>query len=247
MILGLLVLGAALAIGFVVYNYVVAQRRREALQVFAMSRRWTYRAADDRYATRWSGQPFADGTNRRARNVITGTTGGFPVVAFDYSYETESTDSDGDRSRTTHRYAVTALVMPGYLPRLSVTPESALSRVGAALGAADIELESEAFNRRFRVTCPDRKFASDALVPRTMELLLARSPLHWRMEGSEILCWEVGSHTPVQILERASTLAAVVGGIPSFVWQDHGAQPPVAARPTAQPYRSAPIPGSSTS
>jgi len=61
---------------------------------------------------------LADGTNRHARNVITGTTGGFPIVAFDYSYETESTDSDGGRTKSTHRYAVTALA--AWLPPAAV-------------------------------------------------------------------------------------------------------------------------------
>ena len=155
------------------------------------------------------------------------------MVAFDYSYETHSYGSDGSRDTTTHRYAVTALAMPGYLPALSVTPHGTLGRIGEALGAADIDLESEAFNRRFRVTSPDRKLASDVLSPRTMELLLARSPLHWRITGTDIICWETGAQTPLQILERCSTLAAVVCGIPPFVWQDHGSRPPVSARPSS--------------
>ena len=121
---------------------------------------------------------------------------------------------------------MTSLQLPAYLPRLQVTPENILTRIGNALGLDDIELESEDFNRKFRVHADDPKFASDVLSPRTMQALLAQPAVSWRFEGSDIVGWEEGKLSPTRALALASTLNLVVDGIPSFVWHDHGVGEP---------------------
>ena len=88
-------------------------------------------------------------------------------------------------------------------------------------GPDDIELESEDFNRRFRVHSDDRKFACDVLSPRTMEALLARPDARWRIEGVDILTWRDGRITPDAVASMTFDLQTVVAGIPSFVWKDH--------------------------
>jgi hypothetical protein len=123
---------------------------------------------------------------------------------------------------------VCALGLPVPVPDLSVAPESLLSRVGEAFGFSDIHLESEDFNRRFRVHASDSKFAYDVLSPRTMELLLARPAERWRIEGDTILCWDNGRTEPVGMLDRLSLLSDVVDGIPDYVWRDRGATPDAA-------------------
>jgi hypothetical protein len=227
------VLGVLLAVSVGVWTYLRDQKRRQVLQQFALAKGWRYVAEDDSLAVRWSDTPFGQGDRRRARNVLMGLERGRPMVAFDYSYETESTDSQGRRSRTTHRYSVVAVALPVPLPRLQVTPEGVLRRAAEAIGiGAGVELESEDFNRRFTVTARNPKFASDVLTPRTMEALLAAPPTAWRIEGSDMLSWDSGTLTPVDVLARLSTMLRVVEGIPSFVWKDNGfdpAPPPAAA------------------
>ena len=198
-------------------------KRRAALAAFAVNNGWRFVDADDSYCTRWHGPPFDAGDHRRARNVLAGTHRGRPMVAFDYSYQTHSTDSQGHRHTTTHSYTVCTLGLPAPVPGLSVTPESLLTRVGEAFGFSDIQLESEDFNRRFRVRAPDPKFAYDVLSPRTMQLLLSRPAERWRIEGDTILCWDTGRAEPVAVLDRLSLLSAVVEGIPDYVWRDRGA------------------------
>ena len=143
-----------------------------------------------------------------------------PMVAFDYSYETHSTDSKGNRTTQTHRYAVCALGLPAALPELELVPEGFLGRFGTMLGMQDIELESEDFNRRFRVRCQDPKLAYDVLPARTMEALLSRPALHLRLAGADALCWESGAHSPSELLARLDTLSALLDGVPSYVWSD---------------------------
>ncbi len=57
-------------------------------------------------------------------------------------------------------------------PSLLVRREDALDKLAEVFGGDDIDLESDAFSRRFRVRCEDRRFAWDFLHPKMMELLM---------------------------------------------------------------------------
>ena len=218
----LLVLGICAVVAVAYFAYQADKKRRAALQSFALSSGWTYTARDDSWCERFVGAPFGDGDDRRASNVLQGPYEGTAMVAFDYQYETHSTDSKGNRTTTTHRYAVCTLRLPAPLPGLELSPESALTRLAGHLGFEDVELESEDFNRLYRVKARDPKFAYDVLNPRTMEGLLGRPALHMRLLDVDAVCWESGRLAPVELLARLSTLKLLIGGIPSFVWSDQG-------------------------
>ncbi len=213
-VIALLVLGAYLA------NQRDA-RRRAALAAFAASKGWSYTDRDDTWATRFVGEPFGRGENRQARNVLRGRDQEHELVAFDYSFETRNDDSRGGSNKTVHRFSVAVLALPAWLPLLEVTPESLGTRIAGTLGRQDIELESEDFNRRYRVQAADPKFAFDVLNPRTMQRLLALPPLRLRVEGPDAFCWEPGRSEPVALLARLSALNTVLTGIPSYIWSDH--------------------------
>jgi hypothetical protein len=213
--------GLALVLVIVIVSYRAEQKRRALLQSFALSNGWTYSARDDTWCERFVGTPFGQGDNRTSANILHGPYQGTEMVAFDYSYETSSTDSKGHTSKTTHRFAVCALRMPAALPGLELGPESALTRFAGHLGLGDVELESEDFNRRYRVKAHDPKFAYDVLNPRTMEALLARPTVHLRLLDVDAVCWDGGRLEPPDLLARLSTLQLVIAGIPSFVWSDH--------------------------
>lgn len=202
------------------WSWAQAKKRRELFMQFAAGQGWRWTPRDDGWTGRFPGTPFGDGDNRKALNVLDGPFRGRPMVAFDYSYETHSTDSKGNRSTTTHRFAICALSLPAALPTFELVPEGFLGRVGTMLGMQDIELESEDFNRRFRVRCDDAKLAYDLLPARTMEALLVRPALHVRLSGADALCWEGGAHSPSELLSRLDTLNTLLDGVPSYVWSD---------------------------
>ena len=156
-----------------------------------------------------------------------GTDHDVPFVAFDYQYDTETSDGRGHQVRTTHHFGVLSIPLPTALPPLQVTPEDAIERAAHAMGiGGGIDLESEDFNRRFTVHAHDPKFASDVLTPRTMEALLAAPPLAWRIEMADLVAWWDGALKPVELLASAATLRQVVSLIPSFVWHDNGVVDP---------------------
>jgi hypothetical protein len=216
-----LVIGIAVVALVAVVSYRMDKKRREALQAFGLSNGWAYSARDDSWCDRFTGAPFGEGDSRTARNILRGPYEGTEMVAFDYCYETHSTDSKGRRNTTKHRFAVCALGLKAALPGLELSPESLITRLGNAIGFDDVELESEDFNRRYRVHAQDPKFAYDVLNPRTMQALLARPALHMRLQGADAVSWSSGRLDPAELLAHLSTLQLVVAGIPSFVWSDH--------------------------
>ena len=210
---------AVLAVGFV-----LERKRRERLLQFVLMRGWTYAGEDPSLVDRWPGEPFGRGDRRRARNVLTGIESGRPFTAFDYSFQTHSTDSKGHRTTTTHNWTVVVVPMPGWLGGVQVVPESVLDRVAGAVGLMqDIDLESEDFNRRFRVSASSPKLASDILTPRTMEYLLAMDAEAWRTCGSDIVGIGQGRLDPAEVVRTCAVLGRVLDGVPSFVWKDAGA------------------------
>lgn len=214
---------AAVAVGVVVLWLLwrAEKERRAALQAYAADQGWTYTARDDSQADR-DGRPFGTGSSRRAENVLAGSLDGTPFTAFDYRYSTES-GSGKNRRRQTHRFTVLCLALRAPLPRLEITQENVLHKIGGALGFDDIELESEDFNRRFRVTGDDRKLAYDVLHARTMEALLGRSDVAMRFQGAEVVCWRSGRMEPASLSAWAATPRMVVDAVPEFVWTDRGA------------------------
>lgn len=194
------------------------QRRVAEIAAYCEAQGWRF-SADDPYdlLARWDGPPFDTGRRRRAGNVVAADLDGRAMVAFEYAYDMRI----GKRTETFH-YSVVALGMPCALPALHVAPEGAFTRIGTALGLEDIELESEDFNRRFRVRCPDPKLAHDVLTPRTMETLLSLGRVQLRFAGTDALCYREGRLDPVEVLGRVRALQTVLDGVPSFVWRDRG-------------------------
>ena len=223
------VVSAAVFAGLAVWGVKRNRKRMSALAQFAASVGWQYIARDDQRAFQWQRPPFNQGYDHRATDVLLGTFASHQVEAFDYSYKEQTTDSKGNTSSTTYRFAVCALALPTPLPYLEVGPESVLSRLGNVVGVHDIEIESEEFNRKFRVHSDDRKFASDVLSPRLAQTLLSLPPYHWRTDGASLVSWSQGVLKPEAIQPWATALSGVVDSIPTFVWHDRGVTAPADA------------------
>jgi hypothetical protein len=218
----LVVVAVVVGVGLVYFNYYRAKKRREQFSALAAQQGWSYVPSNPSLAGQWSGTPFQTGDNYRIKNVLSGAYNGHPMVAFDYSYQTHTTNGRGQRRTTTHRYAVVVMQLPGALPHLEVTHEGIFGgAVANAFGFRDIQFESEQFNRRFRVKATDERFGHAVVTPRMMELLLARGEIGWRTEGNSLVGWGKGDHDPNQLMNRLGLLQQVIENVPPYVWRDY--------------------------
>lgn len=221
-VLGLVVVGAVIW-----FNYAAAKKRREEFAAFAAQQGLAYTPENNGLARQWSGEPFERGDHRRAKNVLTGAFQGRQIVAFDYSYQTHSTDSKGQRTTQTHKFGVVVMQLPGPLPHLQVTHEGIFGgAVANALGFRDLQFESDQFNRAFRVKADDERFGHAVVHPRMMELLLARGEIGWRIEGNSLIGWDSGAHDPAEVTNRLHLLQQVIDQVPPYVWRDYAGVDP---------------------
>ncbi|WP_405062754.1 hypothetical protein OG474_14270 [Kribbella sp. NBC_01505] len=218
----LVLLAFLIALGFFYFSYVQAKKRREVFAGFAAQYGWSYTPANHALAGNWQGSPFQTGDHWQVKNVLAGLFNGHQMVAFDYSYQTHTSNGRGRRTTTTHKYGVVVLQLPGALPHLEVTHEGIFGgAVANALGFRDLQFESDQFNRAFRVKANDERFGHAVVTPRMMELLLARGEIGWRIEGNSLIGWDPGPHQPQEVLNRLQLLEQVVAQIPPYVWRDY--------------------------
>lgn len=123
-----------------------------------------------------------------------------------------------------------AVELPVRLPELAVGRERVVSGAAAGPvvgdgtvepGMARIEVESEAFNRRFRVVGADERYASAMLHPRMMEWLLDRPPLDVRISGNLVVAYAAKPWTVPRALTALPVLSGFVDLIPPFVLADY--------------------------
>jgi hypothetical protein len=129
---------------------------------------------------------LAQGSNRYAFNVISGSYRQNQVLVFDYHYETHSTDSKGRRQTHHHYFSFFILLLPISFPEVKITREGLLSKLAQALGYDDIDFESAEFSRSFCVRSKNRKFAYDVCNGQMIEYLLANRDLSLEIEGSAL-------------------------------------------------------------
>jgi hypothetical protein len=200
-----------------------AHKRRESFRNGAAANDWTYAPTDPKVLSEFValGGIFSLGQKRRVRNVVTGTHDGRDFVAFDYIYTTV-TRSNGKKRTRTHPHGIVALALDaqGTFPTLSVTPEGTMGRFTGAIANTDIKFESDDFNRAFTVNCDDRKFASDVLHPRAMEVLLAYPQVGWNFHDKYLVGATFGTFSFEDIAERLIAFDALLDTVPAFVWND---------------------------
>jgi hypothetical protein len=175
------------------------------------------------------------GDNRRVENVMTGTRGGREFGVFEFWYTRGAGDTGRGGPLDPQRSMTCALVgAPIDAPPLAVTPRTqGFAAVPGVPGGEAVGSESEAFDRAFRVTSSDPRFASAALDARVMAWMLDDEAGAWgyQAQGSWLLVF--GSRRPPSevpgVLERAIAFADrlphVVGDLFPPPAADAGAQP----------------------
>ncbi|WP_062205524.1 hypothetical protein [Demequina salsinemoris] len=218
------VLMVAMFVGFVafaVWAIVSYFRRRNAVRAYASAHGYRYWASDPALTHRFSTHPFEDGWRRRAMDVVSGERNGLWFTTFLYVYETSSgTSTNGTSDSDTHTWQITWIGLPGALPPLAFGPDHAVMR---ALRLRDIDVESDEFNKRWRVTADDPAFAHAVLAPTVIEALLA-PVLKGRIVFIEGDALVVAKERPSDLSDLDAVLDAVStvrDAVPPFVFTDY--------------------------
>ncbi len=177
----MVVVGAGLALVGLVRGYQRSQRQR-AIPAAARAAGLDYSPEDPFNCTAVAFPLFRAGDGRTVQDVMwrrpaADRIGGDddatdPVRVFDYSYYDEYHDRSGAVRKEWHRFTCALVRHNGSWPQLHVTREGLLDKAEHLIGGADIDFESEEFNRTFAVRCGDRRFASAFIDPQMMEILL---------------------------------------------------------------------------
>ena len=180
MIVAVLVIAAISAI----YGTIRARKRREGLFELAQRLGLNFSAAEDYgLADRYGFlKQLAQGENRYARNVLSGTYQRDQVLAFDFHYETYSQGKSG-RQTHHHWFSFFILTLPAVFPDLTIRRENFFMKVAEVFGYQDIKFESAEFSKTFCVRSPDKKFAYDVCNAKMMEYLLANHDLSVEIEN----------------------------------------------------------------
>jgi len=211
---------------------VMASRRREALvQGWAAAHGCLYLQWNNAIVPYLQGPPFTGGGSARVREFVKGPTrGGLVFCSFLYTYEQYTgTNAQGQSQTTTVSRAIVIVRLPAAFPRLRLTNESFLDKVGKFFGGQDIELESDDFNRRYRVTSDNEAFAYGVLHPRMMEWLMgpASGLAPFTITGADLMCWREGRPDYALLDSQLAALDSFVAMIPQGVYEQFAmAMPP---------------------
>jgi hypothetical protein len=221
-VVGVLAVAAPIAAvaGLAVLLVVVARRRarerHEGMTAYAAQREWRLHPSAPHLTGRFEGDPFGRGSRRSATNSLEGTYEGRHVVAFDYSYVTESDDSS-----STHRFSVVAMHLgrPGLtVPRLQVSPQGSFGRFFSGLFGTDLLVGHPGFDDAFHVRTDSPELARDVLHPGMVELLGRLQDRAWRLQGDSLLMFRPGRHTPEEIDRVLGSMKAILDHVPPHVW-----------------------------
>lgn len=134
------------------------------------------------------------------------------VRVFDYWFTEQR-----DQGRVTTHLTCALVELPFGVPRLHVEPRDALDVVSDAVGLDRIELELEAFNRRFEVHAADRRAAMAFLDQRMMEALLGLPPGVSLAVNEDRLLLHAPTVPPAQVLLLFDVARAIQAHVPSVV------------------------------
>ncbi|MDA1213416.1 MAG: hypothetical protein O2955_12945 [Planctomycetota bacterium] len=172
------------------------------------------RSFDDRFS---EFSHLQQGSNRYAYNIIEGRYNKYSFSAFDYHYETHSTDSKG-RRETHHHYFSAVVVDTGFpLKPLFIRNETIFDKVGEFFGFDDIDFELAEFSREFMVKSPDRRWAFDVLHQESMEFLLASPRFTLDMQNRRVLAYRSGTLSVAELEQGLDVVTGLIDRLPDSV------------------------------
>ena len=122
-------------------------------------------------------------------------------MAFDYHYETESSNSKGRRQRHHHRFS--AVILGNYFPLkpLFIRPEGFFDKVTEFLGFDDIDFES----------------AFDVIHARTMQFLLDMPKFTIQFDPAQVIAYRSSTFNVSDFVAAAGVIQGMLDGFPDYL------------------------------
>lgn len=207
---------------FIVLGAIAAQKRKKELRAWAQANGYryssdSYRSVDENYP---AFSCLKQGSNRYAYNMVLGKFEAKAFHAFDYHYETYSTDSKGRRQ--THHHYFSAVIVDSGLPLqpLFIRPEGFFDRVTEFFGYNDIDFESTEFSKRFYVKSSDKKWAYDVLHQECMEYLLSSPEFTLEFAGTDIIAYKGSTFSVSEFEDAMKVIQGIVCRFPNYLLQE---------------------------
>jgi len=186
-----------------IYSAIQARKRREGL--FELAQRLNLQFDEGRNSAIADAYSFIKdldkGSNRYATNILSGTYQQNQVLAFDYHYETQSTDGKGVTHTEHHWFSFLMLTLPALFPGLTIRREGIFTKIAEVFGYQAIKFESAEFSKTFCVRSPDKKFAYDVCNANMIEYLLANRDLSVEIEN-QVLALAFSTRLSVDQIEN---------------------------------------------
>jgi hypothetical protein len=220
--IGIFVFFAILVVALGIYSYYQTQARQKALGELAARNGWQFSTArDSGMESRFSEFPcFQQGSNRYAYNVLEGRGDQRSICAFDYHYETYTTDSKGNSQTNHHHFSAMIVLVPWPLKPLLIRPEGLFDKIGEFLGFDDIDFESHEFSRKFFVKSPDRRWAFDVIHQATMEFLLAAPRFTIEMSGPAVVASRSSLFEPADFEDAYRVVSGILDRLPEYLLKE---------------------------
>ncbi len=202
------------------------KKRRAQLAAYAAQRGWTYRPDARPWASTFSPRPFNAGVNRKARDLLSGTMGTYPWVSFEYVYIDKNIGYDpggnGEVART-YFFSVVALRLGWTIPTTEFIPEGITQKAAKVLGGDDLDVESDAFNRMWRVQTDDERAAHALLTPTMIERLMQADFVGepFFLEKGYLVHFAEGPRSEYEVDSMLSLCSNFLDLIPAFVREDY--------------------------
>ncbi len=226
--------GIAVLVGGIAYlSYYLKKKRLAELKMMAAQLGLEFWGDDIEGLLLHPFSLFRRGDGRGIENVMRGQWQGIALRQFDYWYYEESTDSDGNTSRSYSYFSCALGWIDAACSPITIGRENLLTRIADHMGMPDIEFELEEFNHAFNVKGKDRKFAFDFIDARMMRWLLdAGSEFEYEVVGNELLVFSK-RRRPTELIPLLGTLKGFREQVPRVVYELYPA--PGAGLPPSPP------------
>ncbi|MDU7361775.1 MAG: hypothetical protein E7L00_11295 [Propionibacteriaceae bacterium] len=181
---------------------------------------WTYIPRDDSYLARI--RHTRGGYDHEASDIVFGERDNISFLRLTHEWKTESRDSDGDRTVEYHEEFLCE-----FWTKFNFAPLKLGTGIfGFRNDKAGIQFELTEFNKAYKVTAADPRFAYDVLHQRMMGWLLeVGAPKFEINERGNVVVQGYNKWT-IDDIERANALLHdFFARVPDVVWQNLGAWP----------------------